>query len=113
MRSAAQVAPDAFAGPRIEVVIGGQLIAADLHHVRVTGFVVDQFELVRLISQFGAGGVGGLIDPAGEQLTVLDDDLHPLLEGLEVLRRKRLRHIEVVIEAVGDRRADAQLGCRE
>ena len=117
VRAAAQIAPNTFAGARIEVVVGGQLVVgtggADLHHVRIPGFVIDQFELVGLIGQLGAGGVGGLIHPPGEQLTVLDDGLHPLLELLEVLRRERLRHVEVVVEAVGDRRADAQLGRRK
>ena len=113
MRSAAQVAPDPFPGAGIEVVVGGQLVAADLHDVGVAGLVVDQFELVGLAGQLGAGLVLGLVDPAVEQLAFLDDLAHPLLERLEVLRGERLGHVEVVVEAVGDRRADAELGLRE
>ena len=113
VRSAAQIPPDTFPGARIEVVVGGQLVATDLHHVRVAGFVVDQFEFVGLAGQLSAGLIFRLVYPPGEQLTILDDDLHALLELLEVLRRERLRYVEVVVETIGDRRADSQLRGRE
>ena len=41
------------------------------------------------------------------------DLLHLLLDGLEVLGREGLLDVEVVVEAVLDRRADAQLGLGE
>ena len=50
---------------------------------------------------------------AGEALPALLDLLHLLLDGLEVLGRERLLDVEVVVEAVLDRRADAQLGLGE
>jgi hypothetical protein len=50
---------------------------------------------------------------AGEVLAGLDDLLHPLLEGLEVLGREGPLGGEVVVEAVLHRRADAQPGARE
>ena len=46
-------------------------------------------------------------------MALFDDGAHPLLELLEILRRERRRDVEVVVEAVGDGRADAQLGRRE
>ena len=49
---------------------------------------------------------------ATEGLAILDDALHRLLDGLEVLGGEGLRDVEVVVEAVGDERADAQLGVR-
>ena len=113
VRAAAQIAPFPFAGTGIEVVVGGELVAADLHHLGVAGLVVDEFELVRLVGKFFARLVFGLVDAPGEQLAFLDDLAHPLLQRLEILRRERARHVEVVVEAVGDRRADAELGLGE
>ena len=53
-------------------------------------------------------GVGD--DATTEGLALVDDLEHRLLEGLEVLRREGLGDVEVVVEAVGDGRADAQFG---
>src|ERR1700733_14458691 len=113
VRPAAQVAPNTFAGTGIEIVVGGQLVTADLHHRGVTGFVVDEFELVGLTGQFGAGLFLGFVDSPGKQLTVFEDLTHALFQLLQILGSKRLRHIEVVVEAIGDRRPDAQLRVRE
>ncbi len=46
---------------------------------------------------------------AAEGLPLLDDALHRLLERLEVLGGEGLGHVEVVVEAVRDERADAEL----
>ena len=43
----------------------------------------------------------------------LDDLLHALLERREVVGGERALDVEVVVEAVADRRADAELGLRE
>src|SRR5690625_1817398 len=51
-------------------------------------------------------------DPAHEGLALADDPVHLLLEVLEVLGRERGLDVEVVVEAVGDRRADAEPGVR-
>ena len=48
-----------------------------------------------------------------EPLLGLDDLAHRLLERLEVLGRERPLDLEVVVEAVGDRRADPELGVGE
>ena len=48
-----------------------------------------------------------------EALCGLDDLLHPLLNVLQVFRRKRLGRLEVEVEAVLDGRANAQLRARE
>ena len=52
-------------------------------------------------------------DPAGEPLAGLDDLAHALVEVGQVLRGERPGDVEVVVEAVPDRRSDAQLGVRE
>src|SRR4029453_2271068 len=48
--------------------------------------------------------------PAGEALALLDDLAHALLDALQILGPERLVDVEVVVEAVLDRRADAPLG---
>ncbi len=42
-----------------------------------------------------------------------DGRRHPLLDRRQVVRRERPIELEVVVEAVGDRRPDAELGARE
>ena len=113
VRSAAQIAPNPFPGARIQVVVRRELVAPDLHDVGIAGLVVDEFELVRLVGQLLAGLVYGLVDPPVEQLRVLDDLAHPLFQRLQILRRKRLRHLEVVVEAIGDGWPDPEFGMRE
>jgi hypothetical protein len=51
--------------------------------------------------------------PAGEVLPGPDDLLHLLLEGLQVLGREGSLRVEVVVEAVLDRRTDAEPGAGE
>ena len=51
--------------------------------------------------------------PALEPLARLDDGDHSLLEVREVLGRERNLDAEVVVEAVLDGRADAELGLGE
>ena len=113
VRTAAQVSPDPLPRARVEVVVGGQLVPADLHDIRIPGLVVDQFQLVGLIGQLRAGLVLGFVDPPGEQLPLLDDGAHPLFQRLEVLGGEGLRDLEVVVKPVGDGRADAQPGTGE
>jgi hypothetical protein len=48
-----------------------------------------------------------------EGLVGRDDLRHLLLDGGQVLGRERARHLDVVVEAVLDRRAHAQVGVRE
>src|ERR1700722_12271105 len=57
----AQISPFPFAGTGIEVVVGGELVAADLHHVGIAGLIVDEFELVRLVRKFFARLLFGFI----------------------------------------------------
>src|SRR3954463_2246654 len=68
MRTATQIAPFPFAGTGIEVVVRGELVSADLHHLGITGLVVDELELVRLVCELFAGFVFGLVDAPREQL---------------------------------------------
>ena len=57
VRAAAQVAPAALAGLGVEVVVDGQLAAADLHHLGGVDVAldVDQLQLERLVGQLGLG----------------------------------------------------------
>ena len=117
MRSATQVAPDGLAGVRVDVVIDGQLSRADLHDlvrigagVRRRPLEVDQLELVRLVRQLPFGLAHRAQDTTRESLAGLDYFAHGLLEDRQVLRGERPVDVEVVVETVGYRRTDAQLG---
>ena len=72
----------------------------------------DQLELVGLVLELVDGvGIGG--DPALEALVLLDDLAHRGLDLDQVLGHERGLDVEVVVEAVLDRRADAELGLGE
>ena len=116
VRAAAEVGPDPVAGAGVEVVVHGQLRAADLDGgaLGVVGAALeaDQLQLVRLVRELGLRvGVADLA--AGEVLPGADDLLHLLLERREVLGGEGPLGVEVVVEAVLDRRADAELGAGE
>ena len=51
-------------------------------------------------------------DLATDWLVPLDDLVHALLDAFEILKRKRLRTVKIVVEPVLDRRADRDLGFR-
>ena len=69
----------------------------------------DQLDLVRLVLQLVERvGVGG--HPAREPLALLDDLAHRGLDLDQVLGHERGLDVEVVVEAVLDRRADAEPG---
>lgn len=116
VRASAEVLPAQVAGLGVEVVVDRQLAAADLDVRTVVGrrgaLDTDEFELVRLVRQLFAGVLVGH-HAARETLPALLDLLHLLLDGLEILGRERPLDVEVVVEAVLDRRADAQLGLGE
>ena len=115
VRSAAEVLPDdllALATGATHVLVDAQPAQADLDR-RALGrgrvaLEPDELELVRLLAHGGAGLVLAHV-PAPEGLALLDDPPHDLLDRLEVLRGERDVHVEVVVETVSDRRADAQL----
>ncbi len=119
VRAAAQVLPDDLLGlapGAPHVLVDRQPAEADLDRPRLVvaagvALEPDQLELVRLVGQLGARLVLGEV-PAPEGLALLDDPLIDLLERLEVLRGERGLDVEVVVEAVGDRRADAEPGAR-
>jgi hypothetical protein len=115
VRTAAQVAPDPVAGARVQVVVDRQLAAADLHDLGGVdvAFDVDEFQLERLCGQLLLRGVHRLDDAPREPLRALHDLLHPLFQRGQVVERERPVDLEVVVEAVLDRRADAELGLRE
>ena len=112
VRTAAQVLPGHLA-LAVDVVVDRQLAGADLgaRALRCVGgraLEPDQLELVGLLGQLPARLVVG-DRPALEALVLLDDLAHPGLDLLEVLGHERGLHVEVVVEAVLDRRADAEL----
>jgi hypothetical protein len=72
VRTPAQIAPDAFAGAGIEVVVGGQLVAADLHDIGSPDLSSTSSSLNGSLGNSGAP-VLGLVHPPDEQLAVLDD----------------------------------------
>ena len=72
----------------------------------------DQLELVRLCRELAAGLVVA-DDATVKTLPFLENRLHPLLDLGDVIGRERALDVEVVVEAVGDRRTDAELGVRE
>ena len=118
VRAAAQVLPRQRA-VATQVVVDGQLRPAHLDRgalgrvVAVAGALEpDQLELVGLVGQ--------LVDrlrvahrAPREPLPLLDDLAHPGLERVQVLRHERGLDVEVVVEPVLDRRADAELGVGE
>ncbi len=113
MRAAAQILPDhiAFA---VDVVVEAQLLAADFgggFGIEMRLLVLDELELVRLVGLFGKRLFFGH-HTAAEGLGRLDDALHALLDGLQVIRGERGLHIEIVVESVLDDRSDAELGVR-
>jgi hypothetical protein len=121
VRTTAEVAPHHVPGVRVQVVVRGELTGGvDLHDLPVrfhgvglrgaAALEVDQLQLVRLVRQLLAGLVQRVVPAAGEPLPGLDDLLHRRLELAEVVRGERLRDIEVVVEAVVHRGADAELG---
>ncbi len=111
MRPAAQVAPAHLAGLGVEVVVDGQFLAADLHDLSAA-LAADEPKLVWLARELAHRG--RLVDdPTGELLSRLHDRDHPLLQIGEVIGRERRGHVELVVEAVLDRRADTELGLGE
>ena len=108
MGAAAQVGPADGAGP-VEVVIDRQFRPAGLHDlVAVAALLADQFDLEGLPREFTLGLPLGH-DPPLERLPALQDLDHALLDTCQILRMERLLDSEVVVEAVLDGRADAEL----
>ena len=117
VRAAAEIEPLHLAGARVDVVIVGQIAGTNLGSligIRVhVALVLDQLQLEGLVGQCRLSLLGGGVDVALEALAALDDLLHALLNGLEVLWGKGLSGLEVEVEAILDGRANAQLGARE
>ena len=76
------------------------------------GVFLQQLQLVGLPLEDLAALLHG-DEPFFHRKVRLDDLLHLSLDGLELVRRKGLRAADVVIPAVVQRRADAELGIRE
>jgi hypothetical protein len=99
---------------RPDVVVDRELAGAHLGR-RTLGrfgcpaFQPDQLELVGLVSELGTRVVVG-DHPANEGLPLVDDALHGLLEGLDVVGGEGGVDVEVVVEAVAHGRADAEAG---
>ena len=115
VRAAAEVLPLPLTALGVDVLVDGQLGAADLHDVLVDGTPPLRPMSSSLYGSSASSARASLLgdDPASEPLTGLDDLLHALLEALEVLGRERRLDVEVVVEAVLDGRPDAELGVLE
>ncbi len=81
---------------------------------RLTGDVVDEFELVAL-SEFSEVFSRTRLVPvlAGDFELLLEQLVHAFLDAFEVFGRERLLHLEVIVEPVVDGRADGELRVRE
>ena len=93
-----------------DVVIHGERGAADLDGCTLGALPLrgDELELVGLGGQLAGGLLLGDL-AAYEALPFLDDALHALLEVAQQLGGDRVDVAEVVVEAVGDEGADAQV----
>jgi len=101
----------------VQVVVDGELPRTNFDTGSFGGLgraalELDELQLVRLVSEFCSSVLVGDGTP-GEALALLDDLLHPLFDAFEIVRSERLSDVEVVVEAVLDRRADTQLGFGE
>lgn len=116
VRAAAEVLPEHLARLRVDVLVHGELAGTDLD--ALAGVAVgrctleaDELLLVGLPRhQLACLLVGD--DHATEALGLLDDAVHALLDRLEVFGGEGLGDVEVVVEAIGDGRPDAELGVR-
>ena len=107
MWTATQVAPTHFTGLSVHVVVHGQFEATNFHDL-CAAVASNQSQLVGLVREFGNGPI--LRDDSTPELLARFRNGDGLfLDGLEVLGCKRFRHIELVVEAVGYGRPDAEL----
>ena len=108
MWTATQVAPTHVSGLSVHVVIHRQFDTTNFHDL-CAAVTSNQSQLVGLVRKFG----DSLIlrdDPATELLTGFRNGDGLFLDRLEVLGCERFRHIELVVEAIGDGRSNAELG---
>ena len=92
------------------VVVHGERAAADLDGCTLSALALrgDELELVGLLGQLTGGLLLGDFS-AHEALAFLDDALHALLEVAQQLGGDGIDVAEVVVEAVGDEGADAEV----
>ena len=111
--AAAQVLPGDGA-VTADVVVHGERAAADLDGCALSALALrgDELELVGLLGQLTGGLLLGDL-AAHEALAFLDDALHALLEVAQQLGGHRIDIAEVVVEAVGDEGADAEVDVGE
>ena len=111
MRTPAQVLPAGLAALGVQVVVDGQRAAADLDRLLVRrrgpALKPDQLKFVGLGREFGSRLVVGH-DPAAEALTLLYDLPHFKFKIFKIFGGESFLNVEVVIEAILDRRADAE-----
>ena len=111
--AAAQVGPGDGAVAS-DVVVHGQPAGADLDRgaLGARSLGGDELELVGLVGQLLTPLVLGDV-AAHEALPLLDDPLHALLDLAQHLGGDGVDGAEVVVEAVGDEGADAEVDVRE
>ena len=97
-----------------DVIVHGEGCAADLDGCPLGPLALrgDELELVGLLGQLNHSLVLGDL-AAHEALAFLDNALHALFELAQQLGGDRVDIAEVVVEAVGDERADAEVDVGE
>ena len=111
MRATTQVPPAHGTVLGLHVVVDGEFGSPHLHDLRAA-FTADESQLEWLAGELVLG-LGFGHHATVESLARLDDLLHALLESLQIIRGEGGGHREVVVEAVLDRRPDAELRVRE
>ena len=113
VRSAAEVEPVAVLAALVGVERDLRGLGVGAGRVDARGLAVgEDLDLVGLVVQLLQRLVARELH-AAEGLVLLDDLGHAGLDALEVLGRERLLDVEVVVEAVVDRRPDRELRARE
>ena len=121
VRAAAQVDEARVAGERRRVLRVRRRVLVGAHRLgrrrgrhRVRAGVVDDLELEPVAGEHLAGLLGREL-VADERLRLRDDLAHARVDPLEVVldERAAVGQLEVVVEAVLHRRADAERGARE
>ncbi len=119
VRAAAQVGPDPLAGPGVEVVVHGQAAGADLGRspVSESSSAPPPFSPIssslNVSSASSARASSSPIGRRAKRCPALMISRHLLLDRGEVVGGERPLGQEVVVEAVLDRRPDAEQGAGE
>ncbi len=88
----------------------GDLLAVFVHPPRYQ--IADQFLLIRLVLEVCQRFVRRHFAD-GKAVIAANDFFHPVLDPLQILVRRRVRQVEIVVEAIFNRRTDGDFRLRE